>query len=192
MDEWRPGSAVGDSDLVIDRGQLRRGSSWAASSKRRCGAHVCDSPESGQLAPLRRGEEPGRVRTKSRASVREVPLLDRAYEAFVAQLRDEQAKGMGNESDCVFTSLTGRPLGRDRLSKRGVLGSGDEGRPRACHRPDASPFAGNGDGYARVPVVVAAARHDEWLREVVVRVRRGEAARATEREQPAVPPGRTR
>jgi integrase len=51
----------------------------------------------------------------------EVPLLDRAYEAFVAQLRDEQANGLGNGSDYVFTSLTGRPLGRDRLSMRGVL-----------------------------------------------------------------------
>jgi integrase len=69
-----------------------------------------------QLAPLRRGEEPRRVRPKSRASVREVPLLDRVYEALVAQLRDEQAKGLGSESDYVFTSLTGRPLGRDRLS----------------------------------------------------------------------------
>ena len=48
-------------------------------------------------------------------------VLDRAYEALVAQLRDEQAKGLGSESDYVFTSLTGRPLGRDRLSKRGVL-----------------------------------------------------------------------
>jgi integrase len=55
--------------------------------------------------------------------VREVPLLDRAYEALVAQLRDEQAKGLGNGSDYVFTSLTGRPLGRDRISKRGVLGA---------------------------------------------------------------------
>ena len=55
--------------------------------------------------------------------MREVPLLDRAYEALVAQLRDERAKGLGSESDYVFTSLTGRPLGRDRLSKRGVLGA---------------------------------------------------------------------
>jgi integrase len=73
-----------------------------------------------QLAPLRRGEEPRRVKTKSRASMREVPLLDRAYHALLAQLRDEQAKGLGAESDFVFTSATGRPLDRHRLSKRGV------------------------------------------------------------------------
>jgi integrase len=48
-----------------------------------------------QLAPLRRGEEPRRVRPKSQASVREVPLLDRVYEALLAQLREEQARGSG-------------------------------------------------------------------------------------------------
>ena len=52
-----------------------------------------------------------------------MPLLDRAYEALVAPLREEQAKGLGSESDFVFTSLKGRPLGRDHLSKRGVLGA---------------------------------------------------------------------
>ena len=63
------------------------------------------------------------MKLKSRASLREVPLLDRAYEALVAQLEIEQAKGLGNESDFCFTSQTGRPLGRDRLSKRGVAAS---------------------------------------------------------------------
>lgn len=48
--------------------------------------------------------------------------------ALVAQLRDEQEKGLGNESNYVFTSLTGRPLGRDRLSKRGVLGAAKRAR----------------------------------------------------------------
>ena len=61
-----------------------------------------------QLAPLRRGEEPRRVRTKSRASVREVPLLHRVHEALIAQLREEQAKGLGSESDYVFTWIDGR------------------------------------------------------------------------------------
>ena len=44
---------------------------------------------------------------KSRASVREVPLVDRAY-ALLAQRREEQAKGLGTEGDFVFTSATGR------------------------------------------------------------------------------------
>jgi integrase len=99
-----------------------------------------------QLAPLRRGEEPRRVRPKSQASVREVPLLDRVYEALLAQPREEQAKGLGSASDYVFTSLTGRPLGRDRLSKRGVLGATKRAGSRTCDRPDAPPFRGDGDG----------------------------------------------
>jgi integrase len=60
-----------------------------------------------QLAPLRHGEEPRLVKTKSRASVREVPLLDRAYEALVAQLRDEQRKGLG--AALVDQTLTNAP-----------------------------------------------------------------------------------
>ena len=43
-----------------------------------------------------------------------------AYEALIAQLRSEQTKGLGAESGFVFTSETGRPLGRERIAKRGV------------------------------------------------------------------------
>ena len=45
-----------------------------------------------QLAPLRRGNEPKRVKPRSRVSAREIPLLDRAYEALVAQLASEQER----------------------------------------------------------------------------------------------------
>jgi integrase len=110
-----------------------------------------------QLAPLRRGEEPRRVRPKSPASVREVPLLDRAYEALVAQLRDEQAKGFGRESDYVFASLTGRPLGRDRLSKRGVLGAATRAGLGHVTAQTLRRSVATATAQARVPVVVAAA-----------------------------------
>jgi integrase len=52
-----------------------------------------------------------------------VPLLDRAYQALVEQLQREQARGFGAEGDYVFTSVTGRPLGAHRISKRGVTRS---------------------------------------------------------------------
>jgi integrase len=110
-----------------------------------------------QLAPLRRGEEPRRVRPKSRVSVREVPLLDRAYEALVAQLRDEQAKGFGRETDYVFTSLTGRPLGRDRLSKRGVLAAATRAGLGHVTAQTLRRSVATATAQARVPVVVAAA-----------------------------------
>ena len=110
-----------------------------------------------QLAPLRRGEEPRRVRPKSRASVREVPLLDRVYEALVAQLQDEQAKGLGTESDYVFTSLTGRPLGRDRLSKRGVLAAAKRAGLGHVTAQTLRRSVATATAHAQVPVVVAAA-----------------------------------
>jgi integrase len=46
-----------------------------------------------QLAPLRGGEQPRRVKLKSRASSRMVVLLERATEALLDQLQREQAKG---------------------------------------------------------------------------------------------------
>jgi integrase len=110
-----------------------------------------------QLAPLKRGEEPKRTRPKSRASVRDVPLLDRAYEALVAQLEDEQAKGLGAESDFVFTSLTGRPLGRDRLSKRGVLAAAKRASIGHVTAQTLRRSVATATAHARVPVVIAAA-----------------------------------
>jgi len=89
--------------------------------------------------------------------VREVPLLDRVYEALVAQLRDEQAKGLGSESDYVFTSLTGRPLGRDRLSKRGVLGAARRAGLGHVTAQTLRRSVATATAHAQVPVVVAAA-----------------------------------
>jgi integrase len=76
-------------------------------------------------------------------------------EALVAQVREEQAKGLGSESDFVFTSLTGRPLGRDRLSKRGVLGAAK--RARLGHVTAQTLRRSVATAHAQVPVVVAAA-----------------------------------
>ena len=110
-----------------------------------------------QLAPLKRGEEPRRVKLKSRASLRDVPLLDEAYEALVAQLRAEQEKGLGAASDFVFTSEMGRVLGRERLARRGVARAAKKAKlghvtPQVLRRSVATATA-----HARVPVVVAAA-----------------------------------
>ena len=110
-----------------------------------------------QRAPLRCGEEPERVKLKSRASVREVLLLDRAYEALVAQLEVEQAKGLGSESDFCFTSQTGRPLGRDRLSKRGVAAAARKAGIGAVTAQALRRSVATATAHARVPVVVAAA-----------------------------------
>jgi integrase len=110
-----------------------------------------------QLAPLRRGEEPTRTKPKSRASRRQVPLLDRAYEALVAQLEDEHAKGLGAESDFVFTSLTGRPLGRDRVSKRGVLAAAKRAGIGHATAQTLRRSLATATAHARVPVVIAAA-----------------------------------
>jgi integrase len=101
--------------------------------------------------------DPKRTRPKSRASVRDVPLLDRAYEALVAQLEDEQAKGLGAESDFVFTSLSGRPLGRDRLSKRGVLAAGKRASIGHVTAQTLRRSVATATAHARVPVVIAAA-----------------------------------
>ena len=83
--------------------------------------------------------------------------LDRVYEALVAQLREEQAKGRGSESDYVFTSLTGRPLGRDRLSKRGVLGAAKRAGLRHVTAQTLRRSVATAPAHAQDPVVVAAA-----------------------------------
>jgi integrase len=110
-----------------------------------------------QLAPLKRGEDPKRVKTKSKPSVREVPLLDRAYEALVAQLAVEQAKGLGADTDFVFTSMTGRPLGRHRLSKRGVANAARKAGLGHVTAQVLRRSVATATAHARVPVVIAAA-----------------------------------
>jgi integrase len=110
-----------------------------------------------QLAPLKRWVEPERVKPKSRASARDVPLVDRAFEALVEQLRRKQARGFGADGDYVFTSVTGRPLGAHRISKRGVTRSAKKAglghvTPQVLRRSVATATA-----HAKLPVVVAAA-----------------------------------
>ena len=110
-----------------------------------------------QLAPMRRGEEPRRVKTKSRASVREVPLLDRAYAALLAQLEAEQGKGLGRESDFVFTSATGRPLDRHRISQRGVTRAAEKAGLGHVTAQTLRRSVATATAHAKLPVVVAAA-----------------------------------
>ena len=110
-----------------------------------------------QLAPLKRGAEPARVKLKSRASVRDVPLVDRAYGALVDHLRSEQERGFGADGDYVFTSVTGRPLGASRISKRGVTRAAEKAglghvTPQVLRRSVATATA-----HAKLPAVVAAA-----------------------------------
>lgn len=75
-----------------------------------------------QLAPLKKGEPPKRVKLKSRASTRTVVLLERATEALLDQLLREQEKGFGHAEDFVFTTGagTGRPYCRNRISSKGI------------------------------------------------------------------------
>ena len=78
-------------------------------------------------------------------------------EALVAQLQIEQARGLGRESDLCFTSQTGRPLGRDRLSKRGVTAAASKAGLGKVSAQDLRRSAATATAQARVPVVVAAA-----------------------------------
>ncbi len=110
-----------------------------------------------QLAPMRDGEQPRRVKLKSRASTRDVPLLDEAYGALIAQLRSEQAKGLGAASDFVFTSETGRPLGRERISKRGVTAAAKRAGLGHVTAQDLRRSVATATAHAGLPVVVAAA-----------------------------------
>ncbi len=104
-----------------------------------------------QLAPLRRGVEPRRVRPKSRASVREVPLLDRAYEAGRRPAAGRTGEGLG-ERVGLRLHVAHRTTARARPSFQArSAGSGDEGGPRACHRTDAPPFGSNGHGACTGP-----------------------------------------
>jgi integrase len=110
-----------------------------------------------QLAPHKRGETPERVPLKSKASYRDVPLLDRAREALLSQLETEQANGLGQGSDFVFTSETGRPLDRQRLSKRGVAGAARRAGLGKVGAQVLRRSVATATAHARLPVVVAAA-----------------------------------
>jgi integrase len=64
---------------------------------------------------------------------------------------------LGNAADYVFTSLTGRPLGRDRLSNRGVLAAAKRAGLGHVAAQTLRRSAATATAHARVPVVVAAA-----------------------------------
>ena len=84
-------------------------------------------------------------------------LLDEVYEALIAQLRSEQAKGLGLASDFVFTSETGRPLGRERISKRGVTAAAKRAGLGHVTAQDLRRSVATATAHAGLPVVVAAA-----------------------------------
>jgi hypothetical protein len=94
---------------------------------------------------------------KSKASRRDVGLLPAAQEALFDQLAREQAKGLGCESDFVFTTAAGLPYDRHRISSKAVAPAarkaGLEGRVGAqvLRRSAATLRA-----YAGVPKHVAA------------------------------------
>ena len=69
----------------------------------------------------------------------------------------EQAKGLGSESDFCFTSRTGRPLGLDRLSKRGVATAARKTGIGAVTAQALRRSVATATAHARVPVVIAAA-----------------------------------
>jgi integrase len=75
----------------------------------------------GQLQLARR-DRPARwvPLLKSVASARTVPLFPAVTAALVEQLADEQAAGRGADTDLVFCTRTGRPLGHRNVAQRGV------------------------------------------------------------------------
>jgi integrase len=86
-----------------------------------------------------------------------VPLLDRAYAALLAQLDVEQGKGLGRESDFVFTSATGRPLDRHRISQRGVTRAAEKAGLGHVTAQTLRRSVATATAHAKLPVVVAAA-----------------------------------
>src|SRR5436190_23473326 len=75
----------------------------------------------GQLQPAKR-DRPARwvLLLKSAASARTVPLFPAVTAALVERLSDEQAAGRGADTDLVFCTRTGRPLGQRNVALRGV------------------------------------------------------------------------
>jgi integrase len=77
-----------------------------------------------QLPPLKRGEAPYTVRTKSRRGVREVPFPPVVVEALTNHLEVELASGRGQPDDFVFCTRTGRPYTRQNISERAIEKAG--------------------------------------------------------------------
>ena len=78
----------------------------------------------GQLPPLKRGEAPRTVPTKSRRGVREMPFLPVVTEALASQLAKEIEAARGGSDDFVFVTPHGRPYMRQNISERGIEEAG--------------------------------------------------------------------
>jgi integrase len=78
----------------------------------------------GQLPPLKRGETPHIVRTKSKRGVREMPFLPVVAKALTVHLEAELAAGRGQADDFVFCTRNGRPFTRQNISERGIEEAG--------------------------------------------------------------------
>ena len=81
-----------------------------------------------QLPPLKRGEAPYTVTTKSRRGVREIPFLPVVSDALTKHLEAEPAAGRGQPDDFVFCTRNGRPYTRQNISERGTEKAGVRAR----------------------------------------------------------------
>jgi integrase len=77
-----------------------------------------------QLPPLRRGEVPYTVRTKSKRGMREIPFLPVVVEALTDHLEAELGAGRGEPDDVVFCTRNGRPYTRQNISERAIQMAG--------------------------------------------------------------------
>jgi integrase len=77
-----------------------------------------------QLPPLRRGEVPYTVRTKSKRGKREIPFLPVVADALTSHLEAELAAGRGEPDAFVFCTRNGRPYTRQNISERGIEKAG--------------------------------------------------------------------
>jgi integrase len=109
-----------------------------------------------QLAPHKREQNPRRVKLKSRASARVVPLLPRSSQALEAQYEHSERAGRGEESDYVFATASGRPVSRHRVygavataARKAGLGEGVN--PQTLRRTVSTATA-----HAGLPAVVGA------------------------------------
>jgi hypothetical protein len=80
-----------------------------------------------------------------------------AGRAFPARPWSEQARGLGSENDFVFTSSTGRPLGRERLSERGVTKAAEKAGLGHVTAQTLRRSVATAPAHAKLPVVIAAA-----------------------------------
>jgi integrase len=77
-----------------------------------------------QLPPLKPGEVPYTVQTKSKRGVREMPFLPVVAETLAAHLELELAASRGQADDFVFCTRSGRPYTRQNISERGIEKAG--------------------------------------------------------------------